>query len=195
MDASLLSILGAVLQTYASLLGIIGMFLVFLKQYKESQTRDLETRLRTKIDSLVDFINREIAPAYDNEPTLVVDPQDYDGAIRGIEDYRSERKKDIPPLDTENVRRLLVLWTIVQRDKETLVQLKNEFDLSRKRPIMPTRSLMFFVAYFSAGLLLGFVGLLFVMAEHNLQYWMTAVTVIFAMIGLLPLASLLYRIR
>ena len=73
LDSSLLSILGAVLQTYASLLGIIGMFLVFLKQYKDSQIRDLETRLRIKADSLIDFVNREIAPAYDNQPTIIAD--------------------------------------------------------------------------------------------------------------------------
>lgn len=195
MDSSLLSILGAVLQTYASLLGIIGMFLVFLKQYKDSQIRDLETKLRNKADSLIDFMNREIAPAYDNQPTIIADIQDYGATIKAIEDYRSERKKDIPSIDTENVRRLLVLWTIVDRDKDTLVQLKNEFDSLAKRPILPTRSLMFFVSYFTAELLLGFVGVLFVMIEHDLQYSITMTAVMFAVIGLLPLANLLYRIR
>jgi len=195
LDSSLLSILGAVLQTYASLLGIIGMFLVFLKQYKDSQIRDLETRLRIKADSLIDFVNREIAPAYDNQPTIIADTQDYDVTIKAIEEYRSERKKDIPSLDTENVRRLLVLWTIVDRDKDTLVQLKNEFDSLIKKPILPTRSLMFFVSYFIAELLLGFVGVLFVMIAHDLQYSITMAAVMFAMIGLLPLANLLYRIR
>ncbi len=183
------------LQTYASLLGIIGMFLVFLKQYKDSRIRDLETRLRIKADSLIDFINREIAPAYDNQPSIIADTHDYDTTVRAIEDYRSERKKDIPSLDTDNVRRLLVLWAIADRDKDTFVQLKNEFDLFEKKPVLPTCSMMFFVSYFTVELLLGFVGILFVMVEHEYQYLTSMVIVGLAIIGLLPLANLLYRIR
>ena len=195
MDASLLSTLGAVLQTYASLLGIIGMFLVFLKQYKDSKIRDLETRLRIKADSLVDFINREIATAYDNEPTIRVDSQNYDDAIKAIEEYRSERKNDIPHIDTENVKRLLILWTIAEREKEALIQLRNESILISKKPILPSRSLMFFISYFTLELLFGFLGVLLVMIEHSLQYSMTMITVILAIIGLVPLGNLLYKIR
>jgi hypothetical protein len=169
---------------YSALLSALEKYLVEPPAFTKEMLKDLE-----------DFINREIAPAYDNEPTILADPQDYDVTIKAIEDYRSERRKDIPILDIENVKRLLVLWTIVERDKDVLVQLKNEFDLLGKKPMLPTRSLMFFISYFSAGLLLGFVGVLFVMVEYSYQYSMTMVIVIFAMIGLLPLANLLYRIH
>lgn len=195
MDASLLSVLSAVLQTYASLLGIIGMFLVFLRQNKDSRVRDLDTRLRAKIDSLIDFVNREIAPVYDNEPRIRVDSQNCDEALEAIVEYKAARKNEIPRIGNEDIKRLLILWTFVEWERKDMLQLRNESQALSKRPIMPTHSFLFFVSFFALELLLGFSGVLLVMFEHCLQYTVTVITVIVAMVGLVPLGNLLYRIR
>jgi len=195
MDSSLLSILGTIVQAYASLLGIIGMFLVFLRQRKDDRIRDLRTRFKIKADSLIDFINREIAPAYTNEPVIRVDSEDYDNVVEAIDQYQSEREKEIPRLDMKNVRRLLILWTIAKREKEELTQLRNALLAQSGKAAMPHRPYIFFVGYFAFELFFGFLGIFIVSIEHDFQYLITQLNIIFAIVGLLPLGSLIYSIR
>jgi len=195
MDSSLLSIVGTIVQAYASILGIIGMYIVFLKQRKDDQIRSLRTRLQIKSTSLIDFINHEIAPAYDKTPIVRVDSQNYELVLEAIDQYQSERKKEIPDLGMEDVKKLLILWTIVQREREELTQLNNELLAQSKKHIMPKRSSILFICYFMFELLLGFIGLLLIFSEHNMQYLVTQLAIILAMIGLVPLGNLIYNIR
>lgn len=195
MDASLLAIIGSILQVYATILGIIGMYMVFLRQRKDDQIRDLSTRLKTKSDSLVHFINREIAPAYRNAPIIRVDTQKCDEVLDAIDQYHSERKKEIPNLSMDDVRRLLILWTIAQREKQELVQLNNEMVAQSENSVIPRRFLVFFVGYFMFELFFGFLGVLLVFVEHDLQYLITQLAIILAIIGLFPLGTLIYNIR
>jgi hypothetical protein len=140
-------------------------------------------------------VNREIAPAYDNEPRIRLDSQNYDEALNAIAEYKVARKNDIPRIGTEDVKRLLIIWTIVEREREDMLQLRNESQALSKRPIMPTRSFLFFISFFAFELLLGFSGVLLVMSEYSFQYTVTLITVIVAMVGLVPLGNLLYRLR
>lgn len=195
MDSSLLSILGSIIQAYASLLGIIGMYLIFLRQRKDDQIRELNTSFKMKSDSIIDFINREISPAYKNEPLIRVDSEDLDQVIRAIDLYESERKKEIPKLDMHDVRTLITLWTIVQREKETLLQIRSELLGRSKRPIMPRISLTIFVGFFAFELFFSFLSMLIVFAENNLQYTATGLSIILAIIGIIPLGNLIYRAR
>lgn len=195
MDPSLLSIMGTIVQAYASLLGIIGMYIIFLKQRKDDRIRDLETRLKIKVDSLIDFINREIAPAYTNEPVIRVDSEDYGNVVEAIDQYQSEREKEIPSLDIKDVRRLLTLWTIAKREREELTQLQNELLAQSEKPAMPHRPYIFFVGYFTFELFFAFLGIFLVFIEHDFQYLVTQLNIILATIGLVPLGSLIYSIR
>ena len=195
MDSSLLSIIGTIVQAYASLLGIIGMYMVFLRHRTDDQIRDLSTRLKIKSDSLIAFINREIAPAYSNAPIIRVDSQKCEEVLEAIDQYRSERKKEIPNLSMEDVKRLLTLWTIVQREKEELVQLDNELLAQVKKPVIPKRSSIFFVGYFMFELFFGFLGIFLIFVEHDLQYLITQLAIILAAIGLFPLGTLIYNVR
>jgi hypothetical protein len=195
MDSSLLSIIGTIVQAYASILGIIGMYIVFLRQRKTDQIRDLSTRLKTKSDSLIDFINREIAPAYSNAPIIRVDSQRFDEVLEAIDQYQSERKREIPDVSMEDVKRLLILWTIMQKEKEELVQLNNELLAHLKKPVIHKRSSIFFVGYFMFTLFFCFLGFFLIFAEHDLQYLITQLAIMLAIIGLFPLGTLLYNIR
>ena len=195
MDSSLLSIMGTIVQAYATILGIIGMYIVFLRQRRDDQIRDLSTRLQIKSDSLIDFINREIAPAYSNAPIIRVDSRRYDQVLEAIDQYQSERKKEIPNLSMEDVRRLITLWTIVQREREELVQLNNKLLAQSKKPIIPKQSSIFFVGYFMLVLFFGFLGLFLIFVGHDLQYLITQLAIILAIIGLFPLGNLIYNIH
>lgn len=194
MDTSLLSIMGTIVQAYASILGIIGMYIVFLRQRKNDKIRDLSTRLKIKSDSLIDFINREIAPAYSNAPIIRVDSQRCDAVLKAIDQYRSERKKEIPNLSMEDVKRLLILWTIVEREREELVRLNNGLLTQAKKPIIPKRSSIFFVGYFMFELFFGFLGIFLIFVGHDLQYLITQTAIILATLGLFPLGTLIYNI-
>ena len=166
--------------------------MIFLKQRKDDRIRDLNTRLKIKADSLINFINREIAPAYSSEPVIRAD---YEEVLKAIDQYRSEREAEIPNLSVEDLKRLVTLWTIAQREREGLVQLKNELLEQSKKTLMPHRSSLFFICYFMFELIFGFVALFLVLAEHDFQYIVTQLAVILAIIGLLPLGNLVYNIR
>ena len=193
MDSALLSIIGTIVQAYASILGIIGMYIVFLRQRKDDQIRNLSTRLKIKSDSLIDFINREIAPAYSNAPIIRVDSQRFDEVFEAIDQYQSERKTEIPSISMEDVKRLLTLWTIAQREKEELIQINNELLAQHKKPVIPKRSSIFFVGYFMFELFFSFLGIFLIFVEHDLQYLVTQLAIILAIIGLFPLGSLIAR--
>jgi len=169
--------------------------MVFLAQKKHDRTRDLSTRLKTKADSLVSFINREISPAYAGGPMIRVDSEDCGETLKAIDQYRLERQNGVPKLDMENVKRLLILWTIAQREREELVQLRNELLAHSKKSVMPHRSSLFFIGYFTSVLFFAFVGIFLISIGHNFQYSITQLAIVLAVIGLLPLVSLLYNIQ
>jgi len=194
IDSSLLSILGSIIQSYASILGIVGMYMIFLKQRKDEKVKELSTRLKIKADSMLDFINREIAPAYRDTPLIRADTENADEAIEAIGQYESDRRKEIPDVSRDDVRRLLVLWAIVGREKEALLQINNEFKQSRAST---TSGKYFFpfVVFFTFELAFSFLGIFFVFIEHQYQYAITATSIGLAMLGVIPLANLIFRLR
>jgi len=194
MEQNLLSIVGIIVQVYATILGIIGMYLVFLRQRTDDQNRDLITRIKIKSSSLVNFINREISPAYENNPTIIVDTQKFDDVIKSIDQYQSDRKKEIPDLGLEDVKRLLLLSTIVQREKEELSQLNAELCERSKKPIISKRSSILFIGYFVSVLFTSFLSILLIYFEHSFQNMFVLLTVTLAIGGLLPLGILFYYI-
>jgi len=187
--------MGTIIQAYSSIIAIIGVYMVFLTQKEHDRTRDLSTRLKTKADSLISFINREISPAYTNEPVIRVDSEDCDETLKAIDQYRLERQKEVPNLDMKDVKRLLMLWTIMQREREELVQLRNELLVRSKKSVMPHQPSLFFIGYFASVLFFAFLGIFLIFIGHNFQYLVTQVAIVLAVIGLLPLVNLLYNIR
>jgi len=194
MDSSLLSIMGTIVQAYASILGIIGMYMVFLRQRKDDQIHTLNIRLKAKSDSLIDFINSEIVPAYANSPTIRVDSQNFDDVLEAIDQYLSERKREIPTLSTEDIKRFLILWEIAQREKEELVQLNNELSTQLEKQVLPKGSAIIFVGYFTFTLFFGFLSFLLILFEPNLEYIVTQILILLAIIGVFPLGRLFYKI-
>lgn len=195
MDQGLLSVVGNILQVYASILGIIGMYLVFLRQKKDEQNRELRTRINLKSTSLIDFINREIAPAFKNSPMITVDSQNSDTVIEAINKYELDRKEDIPDVDIDDIKRLLVLWAIISREKEELILLKAELQNRKKDVVLPNRRSMFFIGYFIFELFVGFLATVFIYFDHELQNPIVLLTILFAIGGLFPLSILIYSNR
>lgn len=195
MDSDLLSVLGIVLQTYASILGLIGMFILFYIQNKKDKIHSLKTRLKIKSDSLIDFINRELASAYDDSLVIRVDRHNYDEVIEAIEQYELDRKKDIPDLDMEDLKIFINLWKIVEREREELIQFKNELSILLGKPVMSNKTFFFFVGYFIFELIFGFTGIGIVFIEHKLQNLITYIILVSAVVGVIPLGNLLYDIK
>lgn len=195
MDQGLLSVVGNILQVYASILGIIGMYLVFLRQKKDEQNRELRTRINLKSTSVIDFINREIAPAFKNSPMITVDSQNPDAVIEAINKYEVDRKEDIPHVDNDDIKRLLVLWAIIHREKEELIILKAELQNRKKDVVLPNRRSMFFIGYFIFELLVGFLATVFIYFDHEFQNPIVLLTILLAIGGLLPLSLLIYNNR
>lgn len=192
-----MSILGIIIQAYASILGIIGMYIVFLKQRRNDHLQVLSARFRMRAASLTDFINREIAPAYPDRAMMKASAsggESFDDIIETIEHYRLERQKQIPSLNSKNLKALVTLWAMVQRDKDELVALKNEFSGLSAKPVMSRGSFTLFVGFFASELFLSFVAVYLVFVSHNLQYSITQLAIILAITGLVPLTSLLYRL-
>ncbi len=194
MDSSLLSILGSIAQVYASILGIMGMYMVFQKQRKDDRIRDLNIQFTTKANSLMDFINREIAPAYSNESLIRVDTRDYELVLKAIEQYRFERKEEIPTISTRDMKTFLTLWAFVDKERDDLVQLSVLLVHSSKE-VMSSNTLMFFMGYFTFELFFSFLSMYFVFINHNLQYSIPGLNIIFALIGLFPRANMIYNLR
>lgn len=196
MDAStLLTVLGTVIQAYAALLGIIGMYVIFLKQKKDDEIRDTENRLKIKMESLINFINREIAPVYPNEILLRDGIDNVDLLIDSISTYESERKKEIPTISYDDVRKLISIWTIVHKEKDELIASKNALINIKTIPVMSRKALLIFISYFSFVVVFGFIGCLSILMGYDQQIYLTMICVIFAIIGMVPLGNLLYRIR
>jgi hypothetical protein len=196
LGSDLISILGSIVQAYASLLGIVGMYLVFLRQRRADYMRDIKTRLRTKSETLVGFINREISPAYKDSPIIRVDFENFEEVIRAIDNYRSERTKEIPDLSTDDVKRLITLWSIEQKEKEELIQLKNQLEQNQK-PVFSNLSFIIFAVYFLFELGFALLSFFVVLSglEYQYQFFVTQLTLLLAILGLLPLGYLFYDIR
>jgi hypothetical protein len=171
MDASLLSILGTIVQAYASILAIVGMYAVFYRQRKDERIRDTRTRFENKARSLVDFINHEIAPAYSADTVVKVDVQDPPAVLAAIDEYRIVCKnQSVKSLGNENYEKLIKLWSIVDGDKEDLLQIKMRLE-EFENVAVPSRSMMLFVGYFIFELVLCFVGifLIFCRTERSVH--------------------------
>lgn len=194
MDANLLSILGSIIQAYSSLLGIVGMYLIFLKQRKGDQIRDLITRFKIKSDSLIEFINREISQAYKNEPAIRVNSEEPEEIIKAVDSFEADRKNEIPVLPTKEIRKLIVDWAIIHREKDSLIEIKTELAEHAKSPLMPKKSLFFFVGFFAFELALSLFSVLIIFLEVPLQYQFTGLSLVFAIIGIIPLGNLIYRV-
>jgi hypothetical protein len=195
MDPALLSIQGTVIQAYASLLGIIGMYFVFLNQRKNDQTRDLFTRFKVKADSLIDFINREIGPAYSSQPLIRADSDNPEEVLEALNQFEKDRKSEIPQLAIDEVKKLFTLWAIVQREKDSLIQIKNALAERSTKMIMPRKSLLAFVSFFTFVLIFSFFSMLAVYLDSSMQNPMTEFVIFFAIIGTVPLGNLIYRIK
>ncbi len=196
LGSDFISILGTIIQAYASILGIVGMYLVFMRQRKADYYRDLKTRLRTKSETLVGFINREISPAYKDSPIIRADFENVEEVITAIDIYRSEREKEVPDLSTDDVKRLITLWSIEQKEKEELIQLKNQVAQNQKT-VFSNRSFIVFTVYFLFELGLAFLSAFVVLQglEYQYQFFATQLTLLLAILGLLPLGYLFYDIR
>jgi hypothetical protein len=195
MDAALLSVLGTIVQAYASILGIIGMYLVFLRQRADDKKNEVKSRARVKSDSLVDFINREIAPAYANVPVIRVDSEKTEEVVNAVNHYWSDRKTETPHLGIDDVKRLVVLWAIAQREKEQLLQIKAEFKTIENKRTVPRSSALLFIGYFLFVLTFGFVCLFLVFMNSSLANSLTFWIILFSIAGAFPLGNLFYSIR
>ncbi len=195
MDSALISIIGTIIQAYATILGIVGMYLIFLNQRKSDQVRELATRFKIKSDSLIDFINREISIAYQNQPLIRADCDKPAEVIEAITAFEAERKNDIPNLSTDEVRKLFLLWAIVHREKDGIVQMERELSTLSSKLIMPRGTLLPFVIFFTFVLIFAFVEMLAVYLGVPLQVYITGTLIVTAIIGIAPLGNLIYKIK
>ena len=195
MEDSLLSILGTIIQAYASILGIVGMYLVFLKDKKDEKLQTLKTKLEIKCQSLLDCINHEIAPAYGNGKILITDVGNCCNFLASVDEYKKARKTEIPNLENDDIKRLITFWAIVKRETLGIRQLEAELKSSSKDNIMKKRSSIFFVSFFMLELLFAFLGILFVSMGHDYQLVITQANIIVAIIGLIPMSFLFINIR
>jgi hypothetical protein len=195
MEDSLLSILGTIIQAYASILGIVGMYLVFLKDKKDDKLQTLKTKLEVKCQSLLDFINYEIAPAYGNGKILRTDVETCCTFLDSVDEYEKARKTEIPNLGDDDIKRLITFWAIVKREKVGIKQLEAELKSSSNDNVMKKRSSIFFVAFFILELLFAFVGILLVSMGNEFQSIVTQVNIIVAIIGLIPMGLLFFNIK
>ena len=189
------SILLTVVEISATIFSITIAYLVFLYQAKKNQLYYLNSQFIIKSQSLVDFINREISPAYERQPFLRVDYHKFDDVIESLTEYLNNRKNETPVVDFEDVKRLIVLLSISEREKEEILNIKNNVDEFKSKPLMDLKSFIVTLLYFVINLFMGLLSLYMVHINHIYKNLFTNITIIMALLGMGPISYLIYELQ
>jgi len=190
-----LSLICTIVETYATIVSIVTAFLILFHQNKYERINNLTSQFILKSRSLIEYINREISPAYEGAPFIRVNYANLDDVIDVIEGYIKNRKDEIPIVGLDDVKKLIVLISIAEREKEELIIIKNSVYESSFKPLMDLKSFSIFVMFFVFELAIGLSSLYLIYMNNYLQHILINITSILALIGILPLSYLIYELQ
>lgn len=179
----------------ATIFSITIAYLVFLYQAKKNQLNYLNSQFIIKSQSLIDFINREIAPAYEGEPFIRADHHKFNEVINSLTEYFNSRKNETPIVGFDDVKKLIVLLSISKREKEELNHIKNSIDEFISKPLMDLKSFMFLLLYFVSNLFFGLLSLYLVHINYVYKDTFTNITMLMSLLGIVPISYLIYELQ